>query len=124
MRCARRKQTNTQRRDNPIVESKHDLLRCQNGSSHDAVREENKRLPLEYGPAWLDSEREASDTRLMERVVCLSIGLEMRVVQYTLFDQRLSLSIEADKQTRAANRRMVTDSCESDGLIRGNKKQC
>lgn len=71
----------------------------------------NKRLALENRPGRLDSEREPSDSQ-MERAVCLGMGLELRVVQYTLFDQRLSLSIEDDKQTRAANRRIVTDRCE------------
>lgn len=49
---------------------------------------------------------------MIELVVYLGIGLELRVVQYALFDQRLSLSIEAVKQTRAGNSGIVTDSLE------------
>lgn len=49
---------------------------------------------------------------MIELVVYLGIGLELRVVQYALFDQRLSLSIEAVKQTRSGNSGIVADSLE------------
>lgn len=61
-RRAQRKQTHTQRRDNPIVESKHRAVR----TDHPVMPCEEKRL--ENGPAWWDREREPSDSRVMERL--------------------------------------------------------
>jgi len=49
---------------------------------------------------------------VIELVVYLGIALELRVVQCALFDQRLSLSIEAVKQTCSGNGGIVADSLE------------
>lgn len=89
-------------------------MRCQNGSLHDALQEEKSSYEAvrKTGLDGYAGGGQSSDSAVIERLVYLDIGLELHVVQYALFDQRLSLSIEAVKQTRAGNSGIVADSFE------------
>ncbi len=80
-------------------------MRCQNGSFHDVLQEEKSSYEAvrKTGLDGYAGGGQSSDSAVIEHLVYLGIGLELHVVQYALFDQRLFLLIEAVKQTCAGN---------------------